>query len=150
MEDNQSIPTPTAPPTQVTPQEEEKPKSSAGIYIIIGAIVLLALVGVVVFFLLQADLDTTSRLRDIFIIFMALEFLVVGLALIVLMVQLATLINLLQNEIKPILYTTNETVSTLRGTAVFLSENLTEPVIKMNQYFAGFKRAIDLLRITRR
>jgi hypothetical protein len=150
MEDNQSIPEAVAPTAPIPPQEEEKPKRSAGIYIVIGAIVLLVLIGAAVYILLRADLDTTSKLRDIFIIFMALEFLVVGLALVVLMVQLATLINLLQNEIKPILYSTNETVSTLRGTAVFLSENLTEPVIRLNQYLAGFKRAIDLLRITRR
>jgi len=121
--------------------------------IIVGVIALLIIVGLLIagiVFLLSTDLDTTSRIRDIFIIFMALEFLVVGLALIVLMVQLATLINLLQNEVKPILESTNETVSTLRGTVAFLSDNLAEPVIKLNTYLAALKRALDLLNFTRR
>ena len=70
----------------------------------------------------------------------------VGVALVILMIQLAVLINLLQNEIKPILNSTNETVNTLRGTVTFLSDNLAEPVIKLNQYMAGFKKLLDLLR----
>jgi amino acid permease len=78
---------------------------------------------------------------------MALESLVVGTALVVLIIQLATLINLLQNEVRPILKSTNETVNTLRGTSEFLSENLVEPVIKLNSYLAGLKRLFDLFGI---
>ena len=84
------------------------------------------------------------------IIVMALEFMFLGVALLVLIVQLATLINLLQNEIIPIVESTNETANTLRGTTVFLSENLTEPVIKLNQYLAGLTKLIQLLGLTRR
>ncbi|MES0361694.1 MAG: hypothetical protein ABUK20_12315, partial [Anaerolineales bacterium] len=65
-------------------------------------------------------------------------------------VQLATLINLLQNEIIPIVESTNETANTLRGTAVFLSDNLSEPVIKLNQYMAGLMKLTELIGITRR
>lgn len=118
--------------------------------IIIAVIVILGLLIAGVVFLFTTDLDTTSRVRDIFIIFMALEFLVVGVALIILMVQMATLINLLQNEVKPILNSTNETVSTLRGTVTFLSDNLAEPVIKLNATLAGIKKAVDLIRPSRR
>ena len=63
---------------------------------------------------------------------------------------MARLINLLQNEIKPILYSTNETVSTLRGTAAFLSDNLAEPVIKLNEYLAGFMQALAVLGLVRK
>jgi len=61
------------------------------------------------------------------------------------MVQLATLINLLQNEIKPILEATNETANTVRGTAKFLSDSAVEPVIKLNEYLAGLKKLYDLV-----
>ena len=88
-------------------------------------------------FLLTGNANTTAVIRDVFIIFMALESLVIGMVLIVLVFQLARLTNLLQNEIKPILDSTNETVSTLRGTTKFLSDNLAEPVIKLNEYLAG-------------
>jgi hypothetical protein len=98
-------------------------------------------------FLLRSDVGTTSHIRDIFIIFMALESFVVGLALIVLIVQLATLINLLQNEIKPILNSTNETVNTLRGTAAFISNNMAEPVIKLNESIAVIRKLLDFLKI---
>ena len=47
------------------------------------------------FFLLQPG-TPTDRIRDVFIIVVALESLVIGVALIVLAVQLASLINLLQ------------------------------------------------------
>jgi hypothetical protein len=61
-------------------------------------------------------------------------------------VQLATLINLLQNEVKPIIQSTNDTVNTLRGTVAFISDNVTEPIIKLNVYLAGIKQFFDLMR----
>jgi hypothetical protein len=91
----------------------------------------------------------TSKIADIFIIFMALESLVLMFTLVILIIQLSVLINLIQNDIRPIIISTNETVSTLRGTAAFLSENLTEPVIKMNEYFAGFQHLFALVGLTR-
>jgi len=33
----------------------------------------------------------------------------------------------------------------LRGTTSFISNNLVEPVIKMNEYSAGFKKFVDIL-----
>jgi uncharacterized protein YoxC len=77
---------------------------------------------------------------------MALETLVVGISLIILVIQLAILTNLIQNEVKPILESTTETVNNLKGTVRFLSNNLTEPVIKINQSLAMTKRFIDLLK----
>ncbi len=85
-----------------------------------------------------------TNVRDIFIIFMAFESLIIGAALVVLVIQIAGLINLLQNEVKPILQSTSETVNTLRGTTEFLSENLVEPVIKLNSYLAGLRKFFDM------
>ncbi len=128
------------------PQEEEKNSKGAIIGASIAGILLLA--GLVAFavFLITGKADTTAKIRDVFIIFMALESLLIGLVLIILVVQLARLTNLLQNEIKPILDSTNETVSTLRGTTQFLSNNLTEPVIKLNEYLAGLQSVAKIFR----
>jgi len=114
----------------------------------VGAIVLLALVAgaVVAVVAMVRSPAQTETIRDIFIIFMALESLVIGLALIILIVQLARLTNLLQNEVKPILESTNETINTLRGTTRFLSDNLVQPVVKVNSTAAAFRRLIELLR----
>jgi hypothetical protein len=147
MEEQNAVP--ALPPPSGSPaggKSAVEKGSKAPVALIIAAVViLLVLIGAVVL-LLRADNDTTGRIRDVFIIFMALESLVIGAALIILIVQLATLINLLQNEIKPIINSTSETVNTLRGTVAFLSENLTEPVIKLNAYMAGMKQFLDLMR----
>jgi hypothetical protein len=114
--------------------------------VIIGVVVLLILLGVAIYFLLQPA-TPTDKIRDIFIIVVALESLVIGVALIILVVQLASLINLLQNEVRPILKATNETVNNLRGTAEFLGESVVEPVIKLNGYMAGLNRMLELMGI---
>jgi hypothetical protein len=114
--------------------------------IIFAAILVLAGIVVAVIALLEHPAVATN-VRDIFIIFMAFESLIIGAALVVLVIQIASLINLLQNEVKPILQSTSETVNTLRGTTEFLSENLVEPVIKLNSYLAGLRKLFDLFGI---
>ncbi|MCX8023951.1 MAG: hypothetical protein N3A60_01975 [Thermanaerothrix sp.] len=138
--------------TPFSPSEKlasKPPESKRLTGIIIGIIILLVLVIAGITLLAIAPAETTARVRDIFIIILALESLLLGVALIVLIVQLAILINLLQNEVKPILEATQETVNNLRGTTVFLSNNLVEPVIKLNEYLAGLKKILDLLRFGR-
>jgi hypothetical protein len=121
--------------------------------IIIGAIVaVVVMVGVLLvalFVLLQPGVPT-DRIRDALIIVVAFETFVVGMALIVLLVQLATLINLLQNEVRPILEATSDTLNTLRGTTEFLSESVVQPVIKLNGYMASMQRVLELMGVKRR
>jgi hypothetical protein len=127
------------------PVTDDSASKKKMVYWIIGLVIIIALIVYSVVLLFQSNLETTSRIRDIFIIFMALQSLIIGIALIILIIQLATLINVLKNEVKPILDTTNDTVNNLRGTTVFLSNNLVEPVMKINEYTAGFKKFMDLL-----
>ena len=117
--------------------------------IVVLGIVLVAGIAIAVFFLVKSP-STASNLRDIFIIFMAFESLIIGAALVVLIIQIASLLNLLQNEVKPILQSASETVNTLRGTTEFLSENLVEPVIKLNSYLAGLKKLLNLFGANRK
>jgi len=46
-------------------------------------------------------------------------------------------VNLLQTEVKPILENTQETVKTAQSTVEFMSENLTEPVIRASGFLSG-------------
>jgi hypothetical protein len=134
---------------ELTPEEDAADRAAllkqrwtiAGI--IIAVLVVLAGIVVAVIALTEHPAVATN-VRDIFIIFMAFESLIIGAALVVLVIQIAGLINLLQNEVKPILQSTSETVNTLRGTTEFLSENLVEPVIKLNSYLAGLRKFFDL------
>jgi fructose-specific phosphotransferase system IIC component len=137
-----------------TPSEEFVPIETNGNQraILIGALLLLLVLiaGVVLAVISMVNHpDQTETIRDIVIIFMALESLIIGLTLIVLIIQLAKLTALLQNEIRPILESTNETVDTLRGTTTFLSNNLVQPVIKANSTFAAVRQALGLIGLRR-
>lgn len=132
-----------------TTNEQDQRMRRILIGVIVGAVIVVLLLGVAVYFLLQPA-TPTDRIRDVFIIVVALESLVIGVAMIVLIMQLASLINLLQNEIRPILNATNETVNTLRGTAEFLGDNVVEPVIKLNGYLAGLYRMLELMGIRKK
>ncbi len=139
-----SLPPTPAPQDEsqvTTPQKETWRK----VGLIAGGVLILALIVGGLYFLLRPSTDT-GRVRDIFIIFMALEFLIIGLALIVLIIQLARLINLLQHEVKPILDSTNETAQTLKGTTAFISNHLVEPIIKLNEYLAGLTKFLTIFR----
>ena len=129
--------------------EQDQKMKRILIAVIVGGVILLILLGVAIFFLLQPG-TPTDRIRDVFIIVVALESLVIGVAMIVLVLQLASLINLLQNEIRPILHATTETVNTLRGTAEFLGENVVEPVIQLNGYMAGLYRMLELMGVKKK
>lgn len=129
---------------------DQEQKTKRILYMVaIGAVILLVGLGYVIYLLMQPG-TPTDRIRDVFIIVVALESLVIGVALIVLIIQLASLINLLQNEVRPILKATSETVNTLRGTTEFLGESVVEPVIKLNGYLAGMNRVIELMGIKKK
>jgi predicted PurR-regulated permease PerM len=128
----------------VSTQEQES-KRGATIAIIVAVVLVIAIIAGIVVLSLQ-DGGTVTKVRDLFIILMALMTFVIGLALVILMVQIADLTNLLKNEIKPIMHSTTDTVNTLKGTVRFMSDNLTEPVIRLNQSLAGIKKIVQLIR----
>jgi hypothetical protein len=139
--------------SQAAPVLTEKEKSASqrktAIGVGIAVVFLIAILVVSVIWLIQPG-TPTDKIRDIFIIFMAVQSLVIGMTLVILIVQISRLINLLNNEVRPILDSTNESVNTLRGTLAFLSENITEPIIKLNESIAAVKQAGEFLRFLRR
>ncbi len=123
----------------------------AALGVVLAILIILAIIVASIYFLLRPGYaETTAQIRDVFIIFLALESLLIGLVLVLLIFQLARLINLLQNEIKPILESTNETVSHLRGTTAFLGDNLVAPVIKLNEYLAGLSQLLQVIGLARK
>lgn len=149
IENTPQLPAGESPAPKESQELTPEQKKQLIIAVIAGVVILAMIIGGIVFLMLT-DIKTVGRVRDIFIVFMALESLVIGLALVILMVQLARLINLLQNEIKPIMDSTNETVSHLRGTTVFLSDNLVQPVIKLNEYLAGFTQLLQVIGLAKK
>jgi len=147
--------TPVTPP-ELTPGSTEIPEGMtpqqkrAVLITLLVVVLIVTLISLALYYLLTAHPDKTEQIRDVFIIILAVQSLMMGLVMVILILQLARLINLIQNEIRPILDSTSETVSHLRGTTLFLSENVVEPVIKMNEYMAGFTQFFATIGLVRR
>ena len=115
------------------------------IWITVIGILILGGITAGIFFLSRAGADTTSQVRDIFIIILALESLLIGAALIILVIQLAIFTNLIQNEVKPIIASTKETVGTIKGTSKFISERAVVPIISAVSFAAGFRKLFEII-----
>jgi hypothetical protein len=135
-----------------TSPEAQVSRTNSTVWVVLGALVLIALLTGIVFatIAMVRNPTQTETVRDIVIIFVAVEALLIGLALIILIFQLARLTDLLRNEIGPILDSTNDALGNLRGTTRFLSNNLVQPVVKVNSSFAAMRRVFDLLGIRRK
>ena len=86
-----------------------------------------------------------SSVRDLSIIILALESVVVGVLLGILIVQVTRLVRLLRDEVMPILLSTQETLGTIRGTTTFVSDRVVQPVVKVSSYTAGVRQAVNVL-----
>lgn len=133
---------------QIDAQTEVSNQKKTKLAVVIIVLILLGLI-VGLFFLARADGQVVSQVRDIFIILMALMMVVIGVALVLLIIQIANLTNLLRHEIKPILHSTTDTVNTLKGTVRFLSDNVSEPVIKLNESLASIRKFVDIFHLKR-
>ncbi len=124
-------------------------KTAVILFSIIAVLFVAAVIAGVVY-LSGQDAEMTGRVRDIFIIVLALESLLIGGTLIILVIQLAVLTNLVQNEIKPILTSAKDTVSTLQGTSHFISKRAVAPIISVTSALAGFRKLGDIIGLIRK
>lgn len=104
------------------------------------AFVLVLLVALIGTFVTGGDgsvAEAVSVIRDIFIILLAVQGMLVSVALIMLVLQLAATVNLLQNELSEVVNNLKETTNTVKGTSQFLSENISAPVIESQAWLSG-------------
>jgi hypothetical protein len=133
----------TPPPIEVT-GEGIQLSTGAKIGIVLGIIVAI-IVSILIFSFLVSNPSTTETFRDIAIIALAFESLVILTLLAVLIYQLIILIAMLRDDVKPMLESTQETLNTLRGTATFVSERVTKPAIQASGYISGIGRSMSVL-----
>lgn len=117
-------------------------------YIIVGVIVTLVVAGLfmaLLVYLAANYAETILIVRDIFIIALGLMSCLSGIVLTLLLISIIRLINMLEYELKPILLKTNDTLGTIRGTTVFMSENVVKPMTTVSSYVAGVRRGISTL-----
>lgn len=133
--------------TSQTASPYQKSGGGKAIWIVLGGVIMLVALVVGIIYLARTDITTTGKIRDIFIIVLAVESIIIGAALVIMVIQVAALFNLLKNEIQPILESTQETLSTLKGTTAFLSKHAIKPVINMSSMAAGLKKMVSLIGI---
>jgi hypothetical protein len=85
-----------------------------------------------------------ASVRDLAIILLALESLVIGVVLVVLILEIRNLAKLLREEIKPIVDSADETVRTVRGTTSFVSETFVNPIIRASSFISGVMQAFRI------
>jgi len=117
-------------------------------YVVAGVVVMLivaVLFIALLVYLANNYADTILVVRDIFIIALGLMSCLSGVVLILLLIAVTRLINMLEFELKPILMKTNETLGTIRGTTVFMSQNVVRPMTTASSYVAGIRRGVNTL-----
>ncbi|MFP4346143.1 MAG: hypothetical protein ACLFU8_15710 [Anaerolineales bacterium] len=134
-----------------TPTLEEQAQADKRVQLfIIGGAILFLVVIVAAVVLMASFPQATEVVRDIAIVFVAVETFLIGVAVIVLAVQVQLLVKVLREEIQPLLRSVNDTASTVRGTTEFMSDNLVSPVIKVAGFGAGVRQvAGDLVAVVK-
>lgn len=90
-------------------------------------------------------MTTSAVVRDFAIVILAMQALVVNILLGILIWQVWRMIKMLDKEVKPILEDTQETLSTLRGTATFMSDNVVDPVVQSTRSATKWRRTLTSL-----
>jgi type II secretory pathway pseudopilin PulG len=144
----------TQAPLSTKPLVSKRTRTSTAI---IGAIVTLVVIAVLVgtgYVMYRAydwagasNTPGTVRVRDIAIIVMALETLLVMLLVLIIVVLVVVVIVLIYDRVIPVLEQLNRAINnaadamhTARGTTSFVSEKLVHPVIEVSSYAAGVAR----------
>ena len=134
----------------LTPEEQAAKKTQM---IIIGVAVAFLVLLVVAVVLMARFPAATVVVRDIAIVFVAVTTFLIGLAMILLIFQIQVLIQVLRDEIQPLLRSVTDTASTVRGTTEFVSHNMVSPIIKAAGFTAGVRRvvrdAVGVVKATR-
>lgn len=86
-----------------------------------------------------------ESIRDLAIIFLALESIATLTLLTILIWQIWRLIKMLQTEVLPVIRDAQDTVSTVRGTTTFVSDNVVQPVVSAGSRVAGMRRTVQVL-----
>ena len=137
----------TNPPTPPASSTETKTPSKWTVQRIVflsagvlgGIIAIVFVVGVLLAF--SGELEVTALriqyIRNLFMIVLAFEGILIIGAIAVLIVQVTRLINMLKRDVKPVLTTAQETVQSAKGTVDFVGDNAIRPIIRTSAFMSG-------------
>jgi hypothetical protein len=121
------------------------PRAKKMIVIVSIAVVVIVLALLGAGFFLYSRPEATTFLREIAVIVLAFETLVVIFFLGVMTVLLIYVILTLEREIKPVLNATSETIYTVRGTTTFVSDTVVSPIIEVASIVGAVKGAAQAI-----
>ena len=121
------------------------PRAKTMIVIIIIAVVVIAALLAGAGFFLYSRPQATTFLRDVAVIVLAFETLVVIFFLGVMTVLLIYVVLTMEREIKPVLNATSETVYTVRGTTTFVSDTVVSPIMTVASIVGAVKGAAQAI-----
>lgn len=124
----------------ISQQLTKQQKIAIGVAVFLASVLMVLLL----WYLFTHPLFTNS-LRDVSIIFLAITVIVLDVVLIFLMFQVIRLLEFLIVELKPVLDSVQETTSTVRGTATFVSDGVTSPMIDASSKAAGVKGSVSFV-----
>jgi hypothetical protein len=147
---NPSTPTEPVPPSMNRLPDETVLKSSADqqknrrmIASGIGAAVVLLLI--IAGFVLMIQGGVTGVVRDLVIIFLAVESLVLVGLMVVLVIQMTLLVRMMRDEVRPLIASAQETVNSARGTTQFVSRKIVTPTANAAANAARVTRMFQVL-----
>ena len=88
----------------------------------------------------------SATVRDIAIILVAVEILIMNGLLVVLIWQIWRLVKMIRAEIRPVIKDGQETVGTVKGSAEFVSTSFISPLITASSKLAGLLRSARVMR----
>ena len=88
----------------------------------------------------------SATVRDIAIILVAVEILIMNGLLVVLIWQIWRLVKMIRAEIRPVIKDGQETVGTVKGSAEFVSASFISPLITASSKLAGLLRSTRVMR----
>lgn len=104
-----------------------------------GVIAIIFVVGLLLAF--TSELEITALrieyIRNLFMIVLGIEGILIIGSIAVLIVQIARLVNMLKRDVQPVLTTAQETVNTAKGTVEFVGDNTVRPIIKASAFMSG-------------
>jgi H+/Cl- antiporter ClcA len=114
---------------------------------------LIAVIGVILLFLLctvgswfMVRQDLADDVRDFLLILLAIESMIIGGFLLLMLWHLYQLIRLLREEVIPLLNTTKETVEHVKHTTTFVGQSVAAPIISVSGMVAGVREMVTTLR----
>jgi len=90
-------------------------------------------------------LGALDVVRDVAIILLAVESLVIGVVLVLMLTQLRALIKMLREEVEPLLNSAGQTAKRVQGTVGVVTDTVVKPLIQVRSWAAGARQVLNTL-----